>query len=110
MSGYSQQGESSDDDSNEDSDDSLKESSSDSDREGAQAHRPRPRSDPRAVSAPAANQPRGVTDPASGHIWDELAQLIRRNLMQAAVANAQHLGINLAELESVSLSHLPHLD
>jgi len=46
------------------------------------------------------NRPNGVPDPSSGLVWDELARLINRNLMDAAVTNAQHLGINYAALQN----------
>ncbi|KAK4506994.1 hypothetical protein PRZ48_000728 [Zasmidium cellare] len=67
------------------------------------------------TSAPGAVQPNGVTDPSTGRVWDELAQLINRNLMSAAATNAQQLGLDSAALSAarpvatprVSNSQLP---
>ncbi|KAK3069403.1 hypothetical protein LTR53_012277 [Teratosphaeriaceae sp. CCFEE 6253] len=98
------------DDSDDDDEDSLTDSS-DSGSEGADAAAPTSRPaaylDARPVSAPAANQPRGVTDAASGHVWDELAQLINRNLMQAAVTNTTALGIDQTALRTGALVYTP---
>ncbi|KAF2172936.1 hypothetical protein M409DRAFT_49443 [Zasmidium cellare ATCC 36951] len=50
------------------------------------------------TSAPGAVRPNGVADPLTGRVWDELAQLINRNLMSAAATNAQQLGLDSAAL------------
>jgi hypothetical protein len=59
----------------------------------------------RAGSAPVTTQ----TSPAtpSAPVWDELAQLINRNLMAAAVTNAQHLGLDLTALQTGALAYTP---
>lgn len=67
------------------------------------------------TSAPRASQPSGVTDPSTGRVWDELAQLINRNLMAAAATNAQQLGLDKTALQHarpvttprVSSTHVP---
>lgn len=61
----------------------------------------------RSASAPAGNQPSGVTDSQTGRIWDELAQLINRNFLSAAITNAQHLGIDLAALQNGTAIRTP---
>ena len=47
--------------------------------------------------------------PSTDSPWDELAQLINRNFMQAAATNAQHLGINLTSLRSGAPTSTPRL-
>ncbi|KAK4560568.1 hypothetical protein LTR86_005765 [Recurvomyces mirabilis] len=42
-----------------------------------------------------------------GNTWDELARLINRNLLQAAYANAQLLGIDVQSLRSGTLTYTP---
>lgn len=61
--------------------------------------------DIRAVSAPAANQPRGIPDTAAARVWDKLAQLINRNFIAAAYANARSLGISSAAIQSGTLAY-----
>jgi hypothetical protein len=56
---------------------------------------------PRAACTPST--------PSTDSPWDELAQLINRNFMQAAATNAQHLGINLTSLRSGAPSSTPRL-
>ncbi|KAK3615912.1 hypothetical protein LTR56_026309 [Elasticomyces elasticus] len=105
--------EESSDDEAEDDEDEDDDKSTDSSNSGsvvtpaAMSHRPLTYHDPRAVSAPAANQPRGVTDAKSGQVWDELAQLINRNLMQAAVHNTTALGIEATALQTGALIYTP---
>jgi len=111
MSGSSPRDESSDDDDEDDDDDDSSTKSSTSGSEGTTPSALPEQSvaycDTRAVSAPAANQPRGVTDATSGHVWDELAQLINRNLMQAAVSNTATLGIDATALRTGALVYTP---
>ena len=47
--------------------------------------------------------------PSTDNPWDELAQLINRNFMQAAATNAQHLGLNLTSLRSGAPACTPRL-
>lgn len=61
----------------------------------------------RSASAPVGGQPSGVTDPETGRVWDELAQLINRNFMSAAVTNAQHLGVDLTALQAGTATRTP---
>lgn len=61
------------------------------------------------TSAPTTTQPSGVTDPSTGRVWDELAQLINRNLMAAAANNAQHLGLDTAALQASRAVLTPRL-
>jgi hypothetical protein len=56
---------------------------------------------PRAACTPST--------PSTDNPWDELAQLINRNFMQAAETNAQHLGINLTSLRSGAPASTPRL-
>ena len=60
----------------------------------------------RPASAPV-NPPSGVTDTQTGRIWDELAQLINRNFMSAAVTNVQHLGVDLSALQTATAIKTP---
>jgi hypothetical protein len=39
-------------------------------------------------------------DAQAGRVYDELARIINRNFVSAAVANAQHIGVDLAALQS----------
>ncbi|TKA80311.1 hypothetical protein B0A55_02217 [Friedmanniomyces simplex] len=109
MSGSSVQDEFSDGE-DDDKDDDKSTNSSNSGAEGTPSTLPTgvvAYSDPRAFSAPAANQPRGVTDAASGYVWDELARLINRNLMQAALQNTAALGIDASALQTGALVYTP---
>ncbi|KXT00728.1 hypothetical protein AC578_8221 [Pseudocercospora eumusae] len=63
-------------------------------------------SESRTSSAPTTNQPNGMVD-SSGRVWDELAQLINRNLMAAASTNAQRLGIAQDTLQSANSTLTP---
>lgn len=64
----------------------------------------------RRISAPPANnRPNGVTDTQTGQVWDELAQLINRNFMSAAVTNAQYVGVDSAALQSGTVAKTPRL-
>ena len=47
--------------------------------------------------------------PSSDNPWDELAQLINRNFMQAVTANAEHLGINATALRAGTATSTPRL-
>ena len=47
--------------------------------------------------------------PSTDSHWDELAQLINRNFMQAATTNAQHLGLNLTSLRTGAPASTPRL-
>jgi len=47
--------------------------------------------------------------PSTDSPWDELAQLVNRNFMQAATTNAQHLGLNLTSLHSGAAASTPRL-
>jgi hypothetical protein len=47
--------------------------------------------------------------PSTDNPWDELAQLINRNFMQAAATNSQHLGLNLTSLRSGAPASTPRL-
>lgn len=58
-----------------------------------------PHAEARSLPAPTGNQSSGATHTTSGLRWDELARLIHRNFMAAAVMNAQHLGLDLTALQ-----------
>lgn len=58
------------------------------------------------TSAPRS-RPHGVTDTQTGQVWDELAQLINRNFMSAAVTNAQQIGVDLAALRAGTPTRTP---
>lgn len=60
----------------------------------------------RHTSTPVTSQPSGLVD-SSGRVWDELAQLINRNLMAAAFTNAQRLGIDPNALRNTTSSLTP---
>lgn len=108
MSGSgSNHNESSDDEDEDDDDDETESESSDSGTPCAVPSRPVALAEARSISAPVAGQPSGVTDAASGHVWDELAGIINRNLMAAAVANAQHLGLDMCALQQGNLGCTP---
>jgi hypothetical protein len=47
--------------------------------------------------------------PSTDNPWDELAQLINRNFMQAAATNAQHLELNLTSLRTGAPASTPRL-
>jgi hypothetical protein len=47
--------------------------------------------------------------PSTDNPWDELAQLINRNFMQAAATNAQHLGLNLTSLRAGAPAGTPRV-
>lgn len=78
-----------DDDDNDDEDD-------DDDDEVEDETGPRMNGSPHT---PTRNLLAGTTHPATGRCWDELAQLINRNLMQAAYTNARHLGIEASAIQ-----------
>ncbi|EMD01226.1 hypothetical protein BAUCODRAFT_118932 [Baudoinia panamericana UAMH 10762] len=61
----------------------------------------------RTTSLPARTQTGGRTDANPGRAWDELAQLINRNLMGAAATNAQYLGIDQAAVQNGTLVYTP---
>lgn len=92
MSSASQQDDSESESSDSDSDDEA-----DSPQSGSSV--PTSSVQGRAVSETAGSQSTRVTDPQTGRVWDELAQLINRNFLSATVANAQHLGLDLSALQ-----------
>lgn len=51
-------------------------------------------------SGRAVDSSANITDYSTGRVWDELAQTINRNLMSAACANAQKLGISTSALQN----------
>ena len=53
---------------------------------------------PLATSTPRTDITANTITP--GRVWDELAQLINRNLVSAAVSNAQHLGIDSTSIRT----------
>jgi hypothetical protein len=57
----------------------------------------------RAACTPATSMP------STDNPWDELAQLINRNFMQAVSANARRLGLNLTALGSGTATSTPRL-
>lgn len=80
------------------SDDESDDSSSSSSSSPTKTLSPDP--EPQSASTTRASRANCIPDPTSGLIWDELARLINRNLMDAAINNAQDLGINSAALQS----------
>lgn len=90
----------------EDDDDDEEESSSeeDDDDDDEEAEQSNPGSPPPTMPVRphfTGQVPRAActsSTPSTDNPWDELAQLINRNFMQAASTNAQHLGLNLANL------------
>lgn len=57
----------------------------------------------RAACTPATSLP------STDNPWDELAQLINRNFMQAVSANAQRLGLNTTALRAGTATNTPRL-
>lgn len=53
------------------------------------------------TTSASGERPEGTRDP-QGRIWDELAQLINRNIMSAVVSNAQQLGLDMSALRSTT--------
>jgi pyruvate/2-oxoglutarate dehydrogenase complex dihydrolipoamide acyltransferase (E2) component len=104
MSGGSSQNEQSSDDEDDD-DDSSKSSTSGTD---SLPQRSTANTEARAVPATVTRQASSATDTASEQVqWDELAQLINRNLMAAASQNASHIGIDLSALQTGALTYTP---
>ncbi|RMY84869.1 hypothetical protein D0864_07451 [Hortaea werneckii] len=77
-----------------------------------------PGADSSSASSPEAGSPDSAGSTATqlwtvtdsyGRVWDELGQLINRNLMTAAATNAQRLGISLAALQSGIASTSPQI-
>lgn len=95
-SGSAAQLEDSDDDSDAESDSDKSESSEESSDDEEEV-----------ASASSRSQPRGTTRVHGGRSYDELGQLINRNFMSAAVANAQHLGIEVSALQSGAAVRTP---
>lgn len=59
------------------------------------------------TSAPSNGQPSGSADPSTGRVWDELARLINRNLLAAAAANVNAVGIDIGTLQSATPAVTP---
>lgn len=96
----------------EEDDDSDEEGDDDQDDDEDVAEQSNPGSPP-----PSATQPHftgqvsrvacSPSTPSTENPWDELAQLINRNFMQAATANAQRLGLNLVSLRAGTAASTP---
>lgn len=107
--------ESEDDGEDEESSSSEDSDDSDSDDEEAEAQQSNPGSPPLTIPArphftgqvPRAACTPATSTPSADNPWDELAQLINRNFMQAATTNANHLGLNLASLHSATAASTP---
>lgn len=111
-----------DDDDDEDDDDDDEEDSSsededeDDDDDDDDAEQSNPGSPPPGPARPhfngqvsrAACTP-STSIPSTDNPWDELAQLINRNFMQAVSANAQRLGLNLTALGAGTATNTPRL-
>jgi len=110
-----------DDDDDEDDDDEEEDSSSedeeDDDDDDDDAEQSNPGSPPPGPAArphftgqvPRAACTPATTVPSSDNPWDELAQLINRNFMQAVSANAQRLGLNTTALRAGTATSTPRL-
>lgn len=104
----------SEDEDEDDEDPSDEEEDSDSD-ESDDAEQSNPGSPP--GPSPAAARPHFTgqipraactpSTPSTENPWDELAQLINRNFMQAATTNAQHLGVGPASLRAGTVAVTP---
>lgn len=84
-----------DDDSDDDSDEESDDDSDDDDEDEETASSPQTTASVRTASSNASANNSSANQP-----WDELARTINRNFMQAAIANAQALGLDLAALRS----------
>jgi hypothetical protein len=110
------------DDNDDDDDDEEEEEKSSSDEEDDdeddddEAEQSNPGSPPPGPAQPhfngqvsrAACTP-ATSLPSTDNPWDELAQLINRNFMQAVSANAQRLGLNSAALCAATATKTPRL-
>lgn len=101
------EGEDDEDDQEESEDEDESESESDGDDEeeedAEQSNHgsPPPTAPPRPhFTGQVSRAASTLSIPSTDNPWDELAQLINRNFMQAAATNAQYLGLNLTSLRS----------
>lgn len=106
-----------DDDDDEEEDSSSEDEDEDDDDDDDDAEQSNPGSPPpgpaarphfngqvsRAACTPATSLP------STDNPWDELAQLINRNFMQAVSANAQRLGLNTTALRAGTATSTPRL-
>lgn len=108
----------SEEDENEDEDDDDEEESSseeeDDEDDDDEAEQSNPGSPPVIPARPyfTGQVPRAActpSTPSADNPWDELAQLINRNFIQAATSNAQRLGLNLASLRTGAAASTPRL-
>lgn len=105
--------EESEDEDEDDDDEEESSSEEDDDDDDEDAEQSNPGSPPPTMPARphfTGQVPRAActpSTPSSDNPWDELAQLINRNFMQAASTNAQHLGLNLANLRSGTATSTP---
>lgn len=81
-------------------------SSSESEDEGdsnqSDSDQPSPNAEGPSTTRSTETQSSSTTDAQTGLVWDELARIINRNFLQAAVQNAQQLGLNLQALQQGS--------
>jgi hypothetical protein len=91
-------------DEDDDEDDDAEQSNPDSPPPGPGPARPHFNGQvSRAACTPATSMP------STDNPWDELAQLINRNFMQAVSANARRLGLNLTSLGAGTATSTPRL-
>jgi hypothetical protein len=96
--------ESDQDDDEDDEDDDAEQSNPDSPPPGPGPARPHFNGQvSRAACTPA------TSIPSTDNPWDELAQLINRNFMQAVSANARRLGLNLTALGAGTATSTPRI-
>ena len=104
-----------DDDDDEEEDSSSEDEDDDDDDDDAEQSNPgSPPPGPAARSHFTGQVPRAACTPAtsvpsSDNPWDELAQLINRNFMQAVSANAQRLGLNTTALRAGTATSTPRV-
>ena len=108
------EGEEDEDDDDDEEEDSSSEEEDDVDDD--EAEQSNPGSPPPGLARPhfngqvsrAACTP-ATSLPSTDNPWDELAQLINRNFMQAVSANAQRLGLNCTALRAATAAITPRL-
>ncbi|KAK3696558.1 hypothetical protein LTR37_017900 [Vermiconidia calcicola] len=79
-----------------------------SESSSSESSAPSPDTEGRASLEPTGGRSSSASATESGHVWDELGQLINRNFMAAAVTNAQHIGINWVTLRAGTPLKTPH--
>lgn len=95
------------DDEDDDSASSSSEDEDEADSPQSESDHPSPNAEGPSTSESSEAQSSSTTDAQTGLVWDELARIINRNFMQAAVQNAQHLGVNLQALQQGALVKTP---